>query len=362
MGLYKRGSVWWMSFIASGKRYRKSTESEDHKLAQRIYDKVKGEIAEGKWFERLRGKDKTFREMMEKYLKEHASRLKSSKSFEGYSKNLLSFFGNCFIREISPRLINEFKQKRITEGVKPSTINRDLATLRKAFNLALREWEWVNDNPVTKVSMERENNKRDRWLTNEEEQRLLSECPNWLQELVLFALNTGMRLSEILGLTWRGVDLFRRTVIVFKSKNNDEKRTIPMNLTVFEMLKAKAKVRSIKTDLVFPSQADTLIDKCNVGKAFRVVTRKAGIEDCRFHDLRHTFATRLVQADKDLYQVQVLLGHKTNMMTQRYAHHNPESLRDAVEVLDKKVGLSHNLVTINEKGATPAELTPIASC
>jgi integrase len=131
-----------------------------------------------------------------------------------------------------------------------------------------------------------------------------------------------------------------------------------MNLKIFEMLKAKSKVRSIKTGLVFPSEAHTLIDKCNVGKAFRVATKKAGIDDCRFHDLRHTFATRLVQARKDLYQVQVLLGHKTNIMTQRYAHHDPESLRDAVEVLDKRVNLSHNLVTINEKGATPLELTP----
>jgi integrase len=218
MGLFKRGSVWWMSFVYKGKRVRKSTETEDRKLAQRIYDKVKGEIAEGKWFERLPGEDKTFEEMMEKYLKEHASRLRSSKSFEGYTKNLVSFFGNRFVKEITPRLINDFKQKRITDGVKPSTINRDLATLRKAFNLALKEWEWVNYNPVSKVSMERENNKRDRWLTDEEEQRLLSVCPNWLQELVLFALNTGMRLSEILGLTWKGVDLFRRTVTVFKSK------------------------------------------------------------------------------------------------------------------------------------------------
>ena len=94
-------------------------------------------------------------------------------------------------------------------------------------------------------------------------------------------------------------------------------------------------MKSIKTDLVFYTGAHTAIDECNIGRAFRVALKKAEIRDFRFHDLRHTFAKRLVQAGKDLYKIQVLLGHKTPIMTQRYAHHYPESLRDGVEVLDK---------------------------
>jgi integrase len=143
-----------------------------------------------------------------------------------------------------------------------------------------------------------------------------------------------MRLGEILSLTWKAVDLFRKTVTVFKSKNN-ERRTIPLNGTAFELLKAKAKVTSIKTDLVFHTKTHNSIDGCNVGRAFRIALRRAGIQDFRFHDLRHTFATRMVQAGKDLYKVQMLLGHKTPIMTQRYTHHYPESLRDGVEVLDR---------------------------
>lgn len=222
------------------------------------------------------------------------------------------------------------------EGVKPSTINRELATMKKAFNLALKEWEWVKENPVTKVSMERENNKRDRWLTFDEEDRLLSVSPPELKEIITVTLNTGLRLSEILNLSWKGVDLFRKTITVFESKNN-EKRTIPMNETVFEILKSKAKVRSIRIDLGFSSKAGTQKDDRNVRRMFEEAVKKAGIEDFRFHDLGHTFATRLIQRGVDFYKVQKLLCHKTPSMTQRYSHHYPESLRDAVNLLENSI-------------------------
>ena len=159
-----------------------------------------------------------------------------------------------------------------------------------------------------------------------------------------------MRLGEILSLTWKGVDLFRKTATGFRSKNN-ERRTIPLNETAFELLKAKGKVRSIRTELVFHTKTHAAIDECNVGRAFRIALKRGGIQDFRSHDLRHTFATRMVQSGKDLYKVEVLLGHKTPIMTQRYAHHYPESLRDGVEVLDKmKKEFSTNLAQSQKKG------------
>ena len=126
MGLYRRGSVWWMDFVYKGKRVRQSTETEDRKLAQKIYDKVKGQVAEGKWFERLPGEDKTFKEMMEKFENEHVSQKRSARSFKGYVRNLKSFFGECIVSEITPAMINEFKSKRRKEGVTGATINRHL--------------------------------------------------------------------------------------------------------------------------------------------------------------------------------------------------------------------------------------------
>jgi hypothetical protein len=107
MGLYKRGQVWWMSFVCCGRQYRKSTETEDRKLAKRIYDKVKGQIAEGRWFERLPGEDKTFKMMMDKYLDEHASKTLSEKSFRRYAKKLTSLLGDYNLLEVTPKVINE---------------------------------------------------------------------------------------------------------------------------------------------------------------------------------------------------------------------------------------------------------------
>lgn len=349
MALYKRGATWWLRFSYEGKQIRRSLETEDKKLAERISRKILGQVAEGKWFERLPGEDKTFREMMEKFETEYFSKFRSFNACKSHSKGLVNFFGNYTLSEISPSLINDFRLKRRTEGVKPATIHRQLDIMKRAFNLAIREWEWCDKNPVTRISLEKLNNKRDRWLTFQEEENLLQTCPIWLRELVLFGLNTGMRLSEILSLSWKGVDLSRKTVTVFKSKNT-ERRTIPLNESALELLKTKGKVRSIKTDLVFHTKTHNAIDKCNVGRASRIALRRAGIQDFRFHDLRHTFATRMVQAGKDLYKVQVLLGHKTPIMTQRYAHHYPESLRDGVEVLDKmKKEFSTNLAQSQKK-------------
>jgi integrase len=143
-----------------------------------------------------------------------------------------------------------------------------------------------------------------------------------------------MRQDEILSLEWANVDLFRRTATVVRSKNG-EKRTIPLNLHLMELLRSKAKVRSIKTNFVFFNEAGSKIDAENLLRGFTKVLERFGIQDFRFHDLRHTFATRLAQAGVDFYKISKLLGHKDIRMTQRYSHHYPESLRDGVELLDK---------------------------
>ncbi len=140
-------------------------------------------------------------------------------------------------------------------------------------------------------------------------------------------------VGEILSLTWTGVDLFRRTVTVFRSKNG-ERRTIPVNTTVLDLLKGKYAARRGMIDLVFHSESHTLLDGSNIRRALTTALDSAKIHDFHFHDLRHTFATRMVQAGIDLYKVQRLLGHKSPIMTQRYAHHYPESLRDGVDALE----------------------------
>lgn len=328
-----------MSFTHQGKQVRRSTGTGDRRLADAILAKVKVQIVEGQYFERAVAESHTFKELMDRYEKEHVARKLRHRGLNGYMKNLRTFFGEKTLADVTPKEIVAYKNKRYEDGMAPATINRELANLKKAFNLALREWEWCHMNPVSRVSMEKENNKRDRWLTEEEASRLLGCCRPWLRDLVLFALHTGMRMGEILELTWRGVDFTRRTVTVFRSKNG-ERRTIPVNDTVLHVLKEKTKVRSLTVDRVFCSKIFTPLESGHLRRAFRLALGKAKIEDFHFHDLRHTFATRLVQAGIDLYKVQQLLGHKSPIMTQRYAHHYPESLRDGVEILDRQGGFS----------------------
>jgi site-specific recombinase XerD len=346
MGLVKRGEVWWMNFMFQGRRIRRSTGTTNRPLAGSILAKVQIQLVEGQYFDSLEERTRTFKELMDRFEREHLVKLASRDTCRVFVKHFRQFFGDRTLAQITPRLIVEFKRSRSAVGVKAATINRELTCLKKAFNLAKREWEWCRDNPVSRVSAEKGANKRDRWLTEDEERRLLGVSPCWLRELVVFALHSGMRLGEILALTWTGVDLFRRTVTVFRSKNG-ERRTVPMNQTVIALLKEKAKVRLLKTELVFPSRTGTSLDPNHLRRALRIAITRADLQDVHFHDLRHTFATRLVQSGVDLYKVQRLLGHKSPIMTQRYAHHYPESLRDGVEIFDRRTRCDTKLTTVS---------------
>jgi integrase len=337
MALYRRGEVWWMRFSYQGRQIRRSTEVTDRKLAGRIYDKVLGQIAEGKWFEREPGTDKTVRELMERYLRDHSARNKAPTSHRSDScrvAHLLKAFGNMTLVEIRPSLIAEFKGTRRAAGAAPKTINNELTLLSHAFELAIKEWEWANVNPVKRVSRERVHNLIERWLTTEEEARLLAVAPRWLREIILFAIHTGLRQSEILNLRWPRVDLFRRTITLLEQKNGC-KDTLPVNANALAVLKARAKIRSLESDYVFPNGAAKRMDARDLLRVFYPTMKKAGVQGFRFHDLRHTFATRLVQAGVDVYTVQKLGRWKTISMVMRYAHHHPESLRAGVEVLDR---------------------------
>jgi integrase len=316
MGIYKKGNVYWMIKQYRGKRIERSLNTSVKRVAEERYSKLVAEIIDGSYFEKQREKTVTFREMTTRYMqKYHGTR------DEHTVKKLLPVFGSFTLADITTDMISDYRDERI-RTVKPATVYQELSLMRRMWNVARKEWKWTKANPVGNK------NARDRWLTINEEKTLLDKATNpvWLKPLLTMALHTGMRRGEILTLLWKDVDFFRRLLTVQRSKNG-EKRSIPMSHTLLITLK-EMKVRDI-SGKVFPLAVRSLRE------AFDKTLEKADIKDFHFHDLRHTFATRLVQSGIDLYRVKELLGHKTISMTTRYAHHYPESLRSSIEVLDK---------------------------
>ncbi len=294
-------------------------------------------------------KEIKFNEFADLYLKDYAMVVKESwKSDYYYLKaNLIPYFGCRLLSEIRQYLIEKYKAKRIDDGVQRSTVNRELACLKKMYNKAI-DWEYAKENPVIKVKFFSEkDNMIERVLTVVEEEKLIELCEPHLKPIIITALQTGMRKGEILSLKWQDVNFSKKEITVEKTKSG-RTRIIPISkqlLAEFEKLKkAKSKTGYVFT---YPKTGKPTKD---VKRAFQTACRRAGIKGLRFHDLRHTFASRLVENGEDIITVRDLLGHSSVRITERYTHSNKELKRKAVESLSKKkaekVG---NLLEICEK-------------
>ena len=229
---------------------------------------------------------------------------------------------------------NDAEQK----GNKPATINRLLATLKHMFSKAL-DWEMVEEETlkrIKRVKLLEENNRRLRFLSKEECQKLVENSDSHLKPIVILALNTGMRKAEILNLTRDKVD-FRHGFILLDRTKNGERREIPLNETAKQVLLTQIKTLHLQHFFYDPHTEKPYKD---VKRSFSTACRRAGIKDFHFHDLRHTFASHLVMAGQDLTTVKELLGHKTLTMTLRYSHLAPAHKVKAVELLDSVLNTS----------------------
>lgn len=224
-------------------------------------------------------------------------------------------------------MLEECKAQRL-ETVTPATVNREITCIRHMFAKAI-EWGYVRRNPLKEVKKLKEPPGRLRYLTREEIAALLDACNHHLRPIVVAALNTGMRKSEILSLKWRDLDLKNRRITVTNTKNN-EIRVISINKTLYRELLGLD--RTARSEYVFShGKGEPYGD---VKKGFTSAVRKAGIKDFRFHGLRHTFDSHLVMQGVDLRTVQQLMGHKEIKMTMRYAHLSPKHVEEAVARLD----------------------------
>ena len=246
--------------------------------------------------------------------------------------------GSYTLATLTPSVIaRERDRMQIHDGKSPATVNRYLSALSKAFKNAVREWNWTTENPVANVSKKTEPRGVVRYLSDAERGQLLAACKRSdytpLYLLVLFALTTGMRRGEILGMRWQDIDLERRSAVLHNTKNGD-RRSVPIVPEVATLLREHGKVRRLDSDLIFAGEDPAEV--WTFDKAWYAALKAAKVKDFRFHDLRHSCASYLAMSGATTAEIAAVLGHRTLQMVKRYAHMSDQHTGEVVERMTRK--------------------------
>jgi len=305
-------------------------------------------IREGRHFGTVEAKRHTVADLIDRYTrdvlpgKKPATRVAQTPQFAWWRERI----GDRTLADCTPALIAECRDalagtvsERRKTALSPATVNRYLAALSHAFTVAMKEWGWVEANPLVKVTKPKEPRGRVRFLDDDERERLLQACRESasrdLYSAVMLALSTGARQQEILGLRWPQVDLSRRVATLHETKNG-ERRVLPLAGPALDLLRERSKVRRLDTDLVFPGR--TRVPKpVDLRSPFETALKRARIEDFRWHDLRHSTASYLAMNGASLAEIAEVLGHKTLAMVKRYAHLSEAHTAGVVERMNAAI-------------------------
>jgi len=341
MGVFKRWinnkkgktAYWYIRYPVKGKEKWESIGEVGiitKTVAQRKLEERKRQVRLGQ-LDMIGSNIPTLSEFSQDYIK-YARDVKKKRSWirdQQLLTNLCIYIGDKQLSHINPKDIEDYKLVRLKE-VKPSTINRALSCLKHLFNIAKRWKKFFGDNPLSEVEFFEENNTVERILTVDEEKRLLQYSPDNLKPILLCALNTGMRRGEILSLKWSNVDL-ENNLITIESTNSKSKKTKKIYInSVLKNIILKQKLKAGINDYVFLGTDGMTLKKLRT--SFEKACKLASIEGLRFHDLRHTAATRMIENGANIVAVSRILGHSTLSMTMRYAHPD-DSIREALESL-----------------------------
>jgi len=282
--------------------------------AQRWAQEQEVAIRERQRFGRVLSATTTTTDAIDRYLAERVSDL--SPSGQRKRRTILGWWrdriGHVPLKDLSPEHLSRALAALGRDGSGPGTQNRYLSAISRALEFAKREWRWIDHNPARDVSRRREPPGRVRYLSNAERERLLEACrasrDRELYPLVLIALATGARLGELVSLRWEAVDLDARR-ITFNATKNRERRSAAITGPAAEAL-----------DLLGPQESGPVFSHTVFRHSWERAVNEAGVEDFRFHDLRHTAASYLAMSGASLLDIAALLGHKTLAMVRRYAH------------------------------------------
>lgn len=331
-GLYQRNGKWGIRYSFQGREVREII-GPSKTTARAVLAKRKAQIAEGRFFpDRERRRKTTLAAWIERHLAGTKDTHKDHRHRKIYADWWSDRLGARAIDSILPsdveRAIAEVRASR-----SPATANRYLAFLKRVFTQA-QDDGLVDRNPVRPVKLTREPAGRTRWLTDEEEEALAGQRGKTISwedfDVIRLAINTGLRQGELWRLCWEHVVPGGDAIVVPETKNGCS-RYVPLNeaakaaLSVLHGIRVPGETRVVRGD---PTAT---------AKRFQRACEAAGLGHVRWHDLRHTFASRLVMRGVPLHTVRELLGHKTIAMTMRYAHLAQGHLSEAVRVLDETV-------------------------
>ncbi len=319
--------------MVRGVRYRESVpEAQNKQEALLAEAEARRAVYEGRYGRAIRSTP--FEKFVEEVFVPYA---KTNRKRHEQDRRVLATFIEAFkgraLQEVPPMLIEQWKRKAVQFGLKASTINQKLAVLNRVFSLAV-ENGYLPQNPVSKVRRLKEGDRPERVMSLDEEAALREAMAtdvrfHDLADFFTLAINTGMRASEIVGLNFAEVDLVRREIRLPAERTKEAKaKTIPLNSDALEVLERIARDRG-ELGRVFPPE----LTYQRAAQLWREARRAAKVSGLRIHDLRHTFASRLLAAGVVETDINKMLGHSSLRMTARYAHSSEASRRAAVEAL-----------------------------
>ena len=345
MSLIKRSTVWWIDFTTpSGKRIRCSARTEDKKEAQELHDKLKAES----WrVDKIGEKPKrSWDEAALKWLEETSHKKTHLKDVSHIAWLQQSFRG---------KLLSELTKDKIFEVVKikykeasASTANRYLSLIRAILRRAANEWEWIDKAPFLRQYPEPK--RRIRWLKPEQVHILLNELPEHLADLVRFSLATGLRQANVLGLEWSQVDVQRNVAWIHADQAKGGKDIhVSLNATALQVLEKRV---GIHPKFVF-TYKDNPIGQVST-KAWYKALKRAGIDNFRWHDLRHTWASWLAQGGVPLNVIQEMGAWQSTEMVRRYAHLAPEKFGVHASIVDNMLYGTNTTQNVFDSANIPA--------
>ncbi len=307
------------------KRHRETT-TRGLTFAKALLAKRMVEIEEDKFFPDRQKQKLTFVEAADKYWALHLSKKKSAPKMKYTLEYLKKQFGNTPLASITTEEIQKFYNERMAETTS-STANRHLTLLNAIINKMIKLKIYKGENPCLGMVKEKEQPVRERYLTKEEIRDVLTYVPERSQNLIAFAISTGMRQGEIMNLDWKDIDFTSNIINVDKTKSG-KKRRVPMMASLRNLLMNMNPQRNGKVFTLSVKQVDY---------DFKHALEQAKIENFRFHDLRHTFASHFMMNGGNLYTLKEILGHSDIRMTQRYAQLSPDFANESIKLLNDLV-------------------------